>query len=207
MLCETGGICPGEIPEVGTTPPFLEVEIAMKKLLSFLRRTKSRAESIATHFSCAIVLVMVLLSTADVICRYVFNSPIPGGVELEVMCLIALIYLGLPYVQSIRGHINLEILHSHVTPITQKYLTIFGHIVCLVPFAMITWQGSMQAIKSWMTGEFEPGIVRYPLGPAKTAIAIGALLFCLRLISDIVIDFRNITAGTKNGAEVKENAT
>ena len=164
----------------------------MNRLISLFTKGQSSAESTLAFISFSGVMVMVFLSTADVILRYIFNSPLPSVVELEVMLVIVVVYFALPYIQSIRGHIRLEILSNRLTPIAQKTLVVFGHILCLVPFVVITWQGGLEAYKSWVISEFEPGMVRYPLWPAKSAVAIGALFFSVRLISDIVVDLRKM---------------
>ena len=170
----------------------------MKRLISLFMKRQTTTESILAYISFSVVMIMVFLSTADVVLRYIFNSPIPSIVELEVMLLVVLVYLGLPYLQSMRAHIRLEILSNYLSLIAQEVLVIFGHTVCLVPFVIIAWQGGLQAYKSLITGEFAPGIIHYPLWPAKSALAIGALFFSLRLMSDIIVDLYKVRNMLRN---------
>ena len=62
-----------------------------------------------------ILLLLVLLTCADVFGRYVLNAPIPGAAELVEQMMGALIFLALPAVTLRQSHITID-LFDEVTP-------------------------------------------------------------------------------------------
>lgn len=164
----------------------------LKLVVRVLAKGQALAEGGLAHVSFGIILVMMFLTTIDVILRYVFNSPLPGVLELDIMLLVALVYLSLPYIQSIKGHIRLDILAERLPPVPQTALAILGHIICLVIFVIIAWQGGVRAHEGMLRGEFAQGLIDYPVWPARWTVAIGAGFLCLRFFSDILVDARRL---------------
>ena len=65
-------------------------------------------------------------------------------------------------------------------------LELISYLLGLLVFALIAWQGVMSAIDAWEIGEITDGLIPFPTLPAKLAIPIGCLIFCLRFLVDIV---------------------
>ncbi|HTY82441.1 MAG TPA: TRAP transporter large permease subunit, partial [Dehalococcoidales bacterium] len=132
------------------------------------------------------ILVMTLMTTADVFMRYVFNSPIHGNFELQPMLLIGVVYLAAASVQARRGHIYLDLLTSHVSKASQMALNLFNDTIFLIFSVLITWQFAVAAWKAWAIGDYFKGLVRFPLWPPYLIITLGSALLSLRLIQGIV---------------------
>jgi TRAP-type C4-dicarboxylate transport system permease small subunit len=164
----------------------------LKLIVRLLAKGQALAEGGLVQVSSGIILVMVFLTTVDVILRYVFNSPLPGVLELDIMLVVGLVYLSLPYVQSLRGHIRITTLADRLPPVPQTALTILGHIICLVIFAIITWQGGVRAYEGMLRGEFVQGLINYSAWPARWTVAIGSGFLSLRFFSDILFDARRL---------------
>ena len=140
----------------------------------------------------AIILFMMCLTTMDVVLRYVFNSPLPGVYELQEFMLVGVVFLALAYIQSLKGHIYVDLLTNRFSERGQAVLGILSNSVSLLIFALITWQGGLRAWTAVVSGQRREGLISYPLWPAKWILAIGAGFFCLRLALDIVMDFRKL---------------
>src|SRR5262247_4226433 len=59
---------------------------------------------------CAAVLLfcLMMLTTADVVGRYIFNWPIRGAFELTELLLLTLIFAGLPLASRADEHVTLD---------------------------------------------------------------------------------------------------
>src|SRR4030042_5380500 len=155
-----------------------------------LTRGQSRIERLLGFVSAIIIMCMMFITSIDVIMRYVFNSPLVGGFELQEFLLIGVVFLSLAYVQSAKGHFSLDLLTTRLPLGAQATLVVLGHIICLVIFALITWQSGLRAWIAWTTGQTREGLISFPLWPAKFMLPIGMGLLCLRFFSDIAADFR-----------------
>jgi hypothetical protein len=63
----------------------------------------------ALGFSAAVLLFcLMMLTTADVIGRYVFNWPIRGAFEITELLLLTLIFAGLPLASRADEHVTLD---------------------------------------------------------------------------------------------------
>jgi TRAP-type C4-dicarboxylate transport system permease small subunit len=126
---------------------------------------------------------MMLLVAADVIGRYVFNSPIYGAMEMGELMMVILVFLGMSYCTLERAHVRVELLVSRFSERTQVILDIIMSIASAAIFALIVWQMGMQG---WQ-GLFSPsGRITLLLGlkeaPFLLIAAIGSLLMCLELL-------------------------
>ena len=156
--------------------------------LARITRGQNAVERWLGIVSAAIIMLMMFLTSTDVLMRYVFNSPLVGGFELQEFLLVGVVFLSLAYVQSLRAHFNVDLITSRLSPRAQAVLLIVGHIICIFVFAIITWQSGFRAWVAWSTGQTREGLISFPLWPAKSMIPIGTGLLCLRFIWDILAD-------------------
>ena len=131
------------------------------------------------------ILVMVLATTADIIMRY-FWKPIIGVLELDSMLLVVVIFLTIGYTQYLRAHIRVEMFTSRLRQRTQQVLDLVMLFLSLAFFIFVVWGTIGQAVASWSIMEVEWGFARFPLYPAKTVIPIGAFVYCLVVVTQIV---------------------
>lgn len=172
------------------------------KILSTTDKILRTVERSACYAAAGLVFIMIFPTTLDVILRYVFNSPLPDIFQLTEFMMVGLVYLGIAYVQSIKDHIKIEIVTAWLPKKIQESLNIFGFMIGLSIFSIITWQSARLAWEAWITQDYTMGLVHFPLWPAKSILPLGTLLLCLRLIIDILTGFIEImqpTSSTSSG--------
>lgn len=150
-----------------------------------------------------IIFGMMLLTSADIIMRYVFNAPIIGTFELMELLLPVAAYVGVSYVQQVRGHIAVEFIAERLPPKAAFRLDTAVLIIVLVVCVILTWQSAINGIVSWRAGDITLGLIEFPLGPPKVAVAFGLGLLCLRVLSQV---FDHITAGVP-GTKTSQEAS
>jgi len=163
----------------------------MQAILS-LEKWLRKIERGFCYAAAGLVLVMIFPTTLDVVLRYIFNAPLPEMFQLTEFMMVAVVYLAIAYVQQLKDHIKIEIATQWLPQKAQEALEIFGYLVGLVIFLIITWQSGRLAWEAWETQDYTMGIVQFPLWPAKTILPVGVGLFCLRLFLDIVIGLYNL---------------
>jgi TRAP-type C4-dicarboxylate transport system permease small subunit len=95
--------------------------------------------------SALMLAVMMFISTADVIGRYFFLSPIEGTWEIVSMSFVICGAMAIGYTQLIKGHIQINLVSDRLTRRGRAGLFIFSYLICLVGSALVTWQGWLRA--------------------------------------------------------------
>lgn len=136
----------------------------------------------------AAILVMTLLGGADVISTALLHQPIPGVYEATEALMVLVIFLSLGYLQLGNGNIAVDILTSHLRGTARVVQVAAAEILAVVFFSLLAWQAWVMAVESWSIDEYSAGLVRFPLYPAKFALALGAALtVCCCLVRLIYI--------------------
>lgn len=143
----------------------------------------------------AILTVMMLLVTGDVIGRYLFNTPIHGTNELTEFMMVGLLYFTLSHAQALKAHIRVEFLIDFFSPRTKVICQMVCHFLGLFVFSLIAWQSMKAALQAWRLGETTFGLILFPLFPSKILVPMGSFLFSLRLFKDLVDDWKRIKEG------------
>jgi C4-dicarboxylate transporter, DctM subunit len=160
--------------------------IKKESIASKLTKLLSLSERIGAIVSGAFVLIMMIMTTADVILRYAFNSPIQGNYELQPLLLIGVVYLAAASIQAKRNHISLDLIVSHLSKGNQMSLRLFSDLIFLAFAGIICWQFILATWTAWVDQDYFWGLVKFPLWPAYLIIAIGTGLLGLRLIEEII---------------------
>jgi len=163
----------------------------MQALLS-VERWLNKIERGFCYAAAGLVFVMIFPTTVDVILRYVFNAPLPEMFQLTEFMMVGVVYLAIAYVQQLKDHIKIEIATQWLPQKAQDVLDLFGCLVGLLIFTIITWQTGRLAWEAWDTQDYTMGIVQFPLWPAKSILPIGVGLLCLRLLLDFLIGFSRL---------------
>ena len=151
-------------------------------------RAQGAVEKIATFLNyCAMVSIAlsILLTTADATLRYGFSSGIPGSYHLSEFLLVAMIALPLARCQMIRSHIRIDILIRHIHGRALHIIEFITLVLAFILFALAAYTTGENAVIAFVKGDFERGIINYPLWPAKSFVPIGIGVFCLTLLVDI----------------------
>ena len=84
------------------------------------------------------MFAVTALTTIDVTGRYIFNSPVQGGVELIEFMLGLLIFSALPLVSVKRAHITVELFDNFMSKDFKRYREVFVLIASAAMIGFIT---------------------------------------------------------------------
>ncbi len=141
------------------------------------------------------MIVSMLLGVADVVGTKFFGYPVPGTLEVTESTMVLIVFGALAYTQTRRAHIRVEIFYNQVGPRAQSLMDAFTHLVAMVYFALLGWQGFSELLYSWEIREATMGTIRFPLYPARFLLAAGTLLLLMQLATDIADDLRRARTG------------
>ena len=178
----------------------------VRKFVVIMDAALNRLIKFSAAISSGIIFIMMFMITADVVMRYVFNSPIQGTFELSEFGLVWIVFLSIAYIQSHKGHIKIDIATSWMPMKGQMILDIFSYILGIAFFAVVFWQSGKMAWNAWVIQDHTMGLVEFPLWPAKFLVPYGAGLICLQFLSNIVQDISRIFSPAIDGIEKKGQA-
>jgi TRAP-type mannitol/chloroaromatic compound transport system permease small subunit len=141
------------------------------------------------------MIVSMFLGVADVVGTQFLGMPVHGTLEITESTMVLIVFGALAYTQQRRGHIRVELLYNHAGPRGKSFMEAVTHILALVYFALVCWQGIGELSYSWELREATMGAIRFPLYPARFLLVVGTLLLILQLVLDVIADLRRLWRG------------
>jgi TRAP-type transport system small permease protein len=130
------------------------------------------------------LFVLMLISSADMIGRYFFNSPITGALEMSQILVAAMVFLGWGQTQIQKGNVTVELFFATFPPKVQTIATLVTTSLSAVVFGLMTWQALLAAKQYHDAGRLV-FVINLPLGPLQLFVALGALVMCIVLIIEL----------------------
>jgi len=166
------------------------LENSARSLERFANPVSRMADSVGR----VIIALMVLLITLDVVLRYFFNRPIKGSYELVQFMLALLVFLGLAYMQTRKGHISVSLFTSKLAPGQMAVVGSATYLLCLIIYVLISWRCILQG-ETLRVGGTSSDVLSIPIFPFMWVVAFGSILLCLIFLIDF---FRSIDGVIEN---------
>ena len=141
------------------------------------------------------LMVSMLICVADVIGTNFLRWPVDGTLEITESTMVLIVFGALAYTQERRGHIRVELLYNHAGPRGKSFMEAVTHLLALVYFALLCWQGFGELSYSWEIREATMGTIRFPLYPARFLLVAGTLLLIVQLVLDVIADLGRMWRG------------
>jgi len=153
-------------------------------LYRFANRISSVTDPVIKYFfyigiSC--IVVMMLLTVADVLLRSLFNSPIMGVYEISECFMVVLVFSSLSYTETDQSHVKVDTFYSRFPMRLQGVLDCITNLLGALVLSLIAWTNIKMAYKKWAFGDIT-GSLPIPIYPLHIIIAAGSFLFCLALL-------------------------
>jgi TRAP-type transport system small permease protein len=107
---------------------------------------------------------MMALTFADVVARYLLNSPIRGGFEITELTLLVLIFAGLPLVSHADEHVTMDFIDRILPPSLRGAWIRAMHAVCAAIMFFLTWQVWIKATRIASYAD-TTDVLRITIGP------------------------------------------
>jgi len=134
-----------------------------------------------------LVLLAVLISTANAIARYAFSTSSNAWLELQWYMFAAMVFFGAPYTLKLNEHVRVDVIYSALSERTRIWIDILGCVFFLLPFcAVLLYFTGPWFVESWSIGEMSSnagGLIRWPV---KLALPLGFALLALQGFSELI---------------------
>lgn len=144
------------------------------------------AGTLGSWVAAASLLLMMSLGTADALATRLLDRPVPAALEGTEALMVCTVFLALANTQARRMHVAVDLVTSRLPRRVRLALDLFAQVITLAVFLLIAWQGWLLAAQSAALREYAPGLVPFPIYPAKIALAVGSTLMVTQSLIDIV---------------------
>ncbi len=127
------------------------------------------------------LVLLMLLITADVLMRAIWNQPIKGSMEMSELVMVLTIFLALAWVQVERGNIAVDILFDRFPPKVKAVLDVITTALCLGVCGLTLWR-SIEFQTYLIDSGRGTNILNIPIYPFQLMIVIGYFMLCLVFI-------------------------
>jgi TRAP-type C4-dicarboxylate transport system permease small subunit len=145
----------------------------------------------------AVLAIMMFLMAADVICRYFFNAPIPGSLELVEFMMAILVPFGIAYCALRRSHVTVDMIVDGFPSPVRRVIEIFTTTIAVLFLGVLCWQNILNIFDSYHS-HMTSAVLKLPAYPFVVPVTVGMGLFALILVIHLLF---------KNSKEASDGAS
>jgi TRAP-type C4-dicarboxylate transport system permease small subunit len=151
------------------------------------------------------VVTMMVLTTADVVARYVFNSPTMWADEMASYLLVAIVFLGLAQNLRSDGHIRIDVVTNYVPPGARRVLEVFAFAIAIL-FSVILIAGTWTRFHNfWTRNTLSDSPLMTPMWIAMVPVVIGAAVLGIASVWGFVTSLHTLVSGSEPASKAQED--
>ena len=142
--------------------------------------------SLAGWCSAGMIVAAVAITCQMIVVRFVLNGSNVWQTEAVIYLIIAATLVGLPYVQRLRGHVNVDLIPLSLAPRARFALAVLTAVLSIVIVSIMLWYGFEYWHFAWERGWRSDTVWGVRLWIPYLSIPVGFGLLLLQLIADLV---------------------
>ncbi|MBP2299690.1 TRAP transporter small permease [Azospirillum picis] len=154
--------------------------------LRLLTGTASALSRLGGALSVLLIVVVLALTTAGVVARYVAGHPLEGIDEACGYLVVAMVMAGAAEALRTGHHIRIDLLLGAVGPRGRRWLDAWAHLAVLVFAVLLVRTGWHTALFSYEFEAYSSGQLELPLWIPQAALPVGAALLGLVALCQLV---------------------
>jgi len=131
------------------------------------------------------LILMVMLTVADVFLRYVLNRPILGSYELTEFMMAVLVFSTIGYTMVVKGHVVVDLVFIKLPQRSKDILECITSFIAFILFAVVAWRNAVQASTAWGRNDVTAELF-IPISPFILFVAIGIAVLSLVLFTQFI---------------------
>ena len=134
-----------------------------------------------------VLVALMLMTVADVVGRYFFNSPLNGVFDLTQFSVLVMTFLSFAYCGFRGAHVVIELLYDRIPAGAQFAVRRISNAAGAILFAVIAWRAVVQSIDVRDFNETSQ-LLTIPYWPFYYVVAFGSALFAIVLAIKTFVD-------------------
>lgn len=149
-------------------------------------RVVATLSTLAGWCSAGMIVAAVALTCQMIFIRFVLNGSTVWQTEAVIYLAVAATLIGLPYVQRLRGHVNVDLIPISLPPRPRFFMAIMASVLSIVIVGAMLWYGFEYWYFAWDRGWRSDTVWGVRLWIPYLALPMGFGLLLLQLIADLV---------------------
>ena len=149
-------------------------------------RAVALISTIAGFVSAGMIVAAVFITCQMIFVRFVLNGSTVWQTEAVIYLVIAATLVGLPYVQRLRGHVNVDLIPISLPRKARFVLAIVTLSVSIVIVSIMLYYGYDYWHFAWERGWRSDTVWGVRLWIPYMALPVGFGLFLLQLVADLI---------------------
>ena len=162
------------------------VDAGWRRGADFLVRSIGGLSILCGWIAASIILASVFITCQMIVVRFVLRQSTIWQTETVIYLMIAATMLGLPYVQKLRGHVNVDLLPIWLRPLPRKLLAIVVLLSGIVVLGIMGFYAFEHWHLAFQRGWRSSSVWGPPLWIPYLAMPLGFALFILQLLADLL---------------------
>ncbi|MCF3933846.1 TRAP transporter small permease [Acuticoccus sp. M5D2P5] len=140
-----------------------------------------------------LLLVVMALLVVDLVGRGA-GTPVYGVQESAMFAMIAIVYLGLPYAERVRGHVRVEFIVEALPMRLRRFFEFLGYLVAFLTIAVVLYAQSQNMLKAMETRQAVAGPTPLLTWPVKAVMTFALTIYLIQIALHTVVAFRAFLA-------------
>lgn len=143
------------------------------------------ASRVLAMLSAMAILVIMLLTVADVTQRWATGRSMAGVLEFNEILMVAVVYLGLAYTQRRDEHVSVDLLVTRLPRRARRWVEAVALLLAIMVVGLLLWATLETGLESYARREFRFGLRAVPIWPARLVIPLGLLFLSLEILRSL----------------------
>jgi TRAP-type C4-dicarboxylate transport system permease small subunit len=139
-----------------------------------------------TTVSVLVILFVMAFVGAEVMMRYLFNSPIPGHLELSELMMPVIVFLAISYTQATHGHVGMELVLDALPTNARRRSHIGVLLASVFICSVLAYFSLKNAIQLWRYDDVTMSPPYFKTWPSAAAIPVGYAMISLRMFIQVL---------------------
>ena len=153
--------------------------------VSFFEKAVTGLSDFFNMIASGALVLMMVLSCADIFMRYLFSRPITGTYDVVGLSGAVLVSFALPYTMLKKGHVAVELLVQSLSRGKRLVIETFSHLLGVSLFLVLVWQAILLSRDMKAAGEVTP-TVHLPFYPIVYCMALCFFILSLAIVVNLL---------------------
>jgi TRAP-type C4-dicarboxylate transport system permease small subunit len=133
----------------------------------------------------ATLVLMMLLTVADVLMRSIFKLPILDSPQLTQYLMVCVVYFGLAYCAAKGRHVKVDLIVSHLSTRVQAILDSITYLLGLGICIIMTWRTLLETFVAYRYNAATT-VLEVPAYPFHVILTFGVAILCLVMLIQLI---------------------
>lgn len=157
------------------------IGIVVAIIARWLEPTLSWLENTLTYLSTGVIVFTMFYVFAEVIARYVFNSPLPGQLEGAELLVPIIVFFAASYTQARNGHVGMTLVVDSMPANFSRWMEVFTLIASVMICSILAYFGFKYSYQLYEYDDVTMSPPYWRTWPSAAAIVLGYGMLSIRM--------------------------